>query len=114
QTAQIIHDAVEDISAVIKDIGNVEQSSDQQTDAINQIREGLSQISSVVQTNAATSEENSAASEEMSSQAMALRDEVAKFKLKEDTQHNMYINLDEETHEYSKEKEDDNFDISMF
>ncbi len=114
QTAQIIHDAVDDISEVIKDIGNVEQSSDQQTDAINQIREGLSQISSVVQTNAATSEENSAASEEMSSQAMALREEVAKFRLKRDTQHNVYINLDDETNEYSKEQNNDNFDISMF
>ncbi|WP_369283752.1 methyl-accepting chemotaxis protein [Oscillibacter sp. GMB15532] len=69
---------------VAESFGLIEQASMQQTDSIEQIRDGLNQISAVVQTNAATAEENSATSEEMSAQAVTLRQEVGRFKLKEE------------------------------
>jgi len=62
----------------------IEGASAQQTDSIEQIRDGLNQISAVVQTNAATAEENSATSEEMSAQAVSLRQEVGRFRFKEE------------------------------
>ena len=81
ETAQIVQDAVRNLAAIIEDIGQVEQASNQQSLSIGQIRQGLEQVSTVVQSNAATAEENSAISEEMSAQAAMLRQEVAKFKL---------------------------------
>ncbi|WP_312614165.1 methyl-accepting chemotaxis protein [Oscillibacter sp.] len=62
----------------------IEEASVQQTDSIEQIRDGLNQISAVVQTNAATAEENSATSEEMSAQAVSLRQEVGRFRFREE------------------------------
>lgn len=114
KTAVGLTNSAHEAMGAINLIDNIAQASLEQASAIVQVNEGVEQISAVVQTNAATAEENSAASEEMSSQAIALRDEVAKFRLKRDSQHNIYINLDDETHEYSNEKESDNFDISMF
>lgn len=88
QTAQILRDIGTSSTEVTESFGTIEQSIAEQTVAIEQIKEGLSQISSVVQTNAATAEENSATSEEMSAQALTLREEVGKFKLKgESTAH---------------------------
>ena len=81
ETAQIVQDAIRGLAAIIEDIGQVEQASNQQSLSIEQIRQGLEQVSTVVQSNAATAEENSAISEEMSAQAAMLRQEVAKFKL---------------------------------
>ncbi len=81
QTAQILQDVQEKTGLVIGSIVKIHQASSEQAGAIDQIRQGLSQVSIVVQTNAATAEENSATSEEMSAQAVALREEVGKFKL---------------------------------
>ncbi|MGI6154143.1 MAG: methyl-accepting chemotaxis protein [Christensenellaceae bacterium] len=81
EAAQIVQDAIRGLAAIIEDIGQVEQASNQQSLSIEQIRQGLEQVSTVVQSNAATAEENSAISEEMSAQAAMLRQEVAKFKL---------------------------------
>ncbi len=81
QTAQILKDVDAAARGATESFGKIEQSIAEQTGAIEQIREGLSQISSVVQTNAATAEENSATSEEMSAQAVALQQEVQKFRL---------------------------------
>ncbi len=81
QTAQILKDVSAVAQEATRSFGKIEQSIAEQTGAIEQIRDGLSQISSVVQTNAATAEENSATSEEMSAQAIALRQEVQKFRL---------------------------------
>ena len=69
---------------VAESFGLIEQASMQQTDSIEQIRDGLNQISAVVQTNAATAEENSATSEEMSAQAVTLRQEVGRFRFREE------------------------------
>ena len=81
ETAQILNNAIKEISLIVEDIGTVEQISIQQAMSIDQIRDGLAQVSNVVQSNAATAEENSAISEEMSAQAVMLSQEVSKFKL---------------------------------
>ncbi len=82
QTAQILLNIREKTKLVIESIIKIDGASSEQAAVIEQIKQGLNQVSSVVQTNAATAEENSATSEEMSAQAVALNDEVAKFKLR--------------------------------
>ncbi|MBM6723105.1 methyl-accepting chemotaxis protein [Pseudoflavonifractor phocaeensis] len=54
-----------------------------ETEAIHQVTEGTDQISSVVQTNSATAEESAAASEELSGQSHLLKELVAKFTLRD-------------------------------
>ncbi|HYH03478.1 MAG TPA: methyl-accepting chemotaxis protein, partial [Bacillota bacterium] len=56
--------------------------SNEQATGIAQINQGVLQVSQVVQTNSATSEESAAASEELSGQAVMLKEQVAKFKLR--------------------------------
>ncbi len=63
----------------------IESASLEQAHAMEEILGGLSQVSAVVQSNAAAAEESSASSEELEAQAQALRQEVAKFKLFEET-----------------------------
>ncbi len=60
----------------------VATSSDEQTKAIEQINQGIIQIADVVQSTSATAEETAAASEELSSQAVLLRRELSRFKIK--------------------------------
>ncbi|MGF7141865.1 methyl-accepting chemotaxis protein [Anaerotaenia torta] len=84
QTAQALQDTGVNAGKVTESFVRIEQASAEQTRAIEQIKEGIFQVSAVVQTNAATAEENSATSEEMSAQAAMLREEVGKFKLKDD------------------------------
>ena len=85
QTAQVLQDVGKSALKVTESFAKIEQASYEQTKAIEQIKQGIDQVSDVVQTNAATAEENSATSEEMSAQAVALREEVSKFKLYEET-----------------------------
>ncbi len=82
QTARILQDVGVKAGQVTESFGKIEASSKEQAGAIKQIRDGLGQVSDVVQTNAATAEENSATAEEMSAQALTLRQEVGKFKLR--------------------------------
>ena len=56
-----------------------------ETESIHQVTEGTDQISSVVQTNSATAEESAAASEELSSQSQLLKEQVARFTLRQDS-----------------------------
>ena len=81
EAAQTLQDVIGKALKADESIVNIERASNDQAQAITQVKQGLNQVSSVVQTNAATAEENSATSEEMSAQAVALREEVAKFKL---------------------------------
>ena len=84
----------------------VNRASNDQAVAIDQIKQGLTQVSAVVQTNAATAEENSATSEEMSAQAATLREEVGKFKLKNDNRTDglPFISLFKEPHRTNNSK----------
>lgn len=60
-----------------------------ETEAIHQVTEGTDQISSVVQTNSATAEESAAASEELSGQSHLLKELVAKFTLRDQSDFGM-------------------------
>ena len=60
------------------------EASRSQADMLGQIDQGIEQISTVVQSNSAASEETSAISEELSAQAIALREMVSAFKLREE------------------------------
>lgn len=82
KTAQILQKVEQQAKNANESITKIKQASVQQALSIEEIKQGLSQVSAVIQTNAATAEENSATSEEMSAQAVALREEVEKFKLK--------------------------------
>lgn len=84
QTAQVLQEVGMNAQKVTESFAKIEWASQEQARAIEQIKDGLNQVSAVVQTNAATAEENSATSEEMSAQAVTLRQEVGKFKLKDD------------------------------
>jgi methyl-accepting chemotaxis protein len=84
QTADILQEVGLKTDKANESIARIERASEEQADAIEQVKLGLMQVASVVQTNAATAEENSATSEEMSAQAAALREEVGKFRLRND------------------------------
>ena len=62
--------------------------------AVSQIATGIGQISAVVQTNSATAEESAAASEELAAQATFLKEQISKFKLKNEAYQPLYTSLD--------------------
>jgi methyl-accepting chemotaxis protein len=82
QTAASLAEIVEGINKSSDLIGEIADSSEQQSMAIGQINEGITQVSEVVQKNSATAEECAASAEELNAQANVLTDNVAKFKLK--------------------------------
>jgi methyl-accepting chemotaxis protein len=85
ETAGILKEIADKSILVEQVMEEIESASLEQAKAMEQILEGLSQVSAVVQSNAAAAEESSASSEELAAQAQALRQEVAKFKLFEES-----------------------------
>ncbi len=85
ETAGILKEIADKSILVERVMEEIESDSMEQAKAMVQILGGLSQVSAVVQSNAAAAEESSASSEELEAQAQALRQEVAKFKLFEET-----------------------------
>ncbi len=85
ETAGILKEIADKSILVERVMEEIESASLEQAKAMEQILGGLSQVSAVVQSNAAAAEESSASSEELEAQAQALRQEVAKFKLFEET-----------------------------
>lgn len=81
-TAEALNKIVDNITVVANIVGSIAAASNEQATGIAQINQGLMQVSSVVQTNSSTSEEGAAASEELSSQAVLLKEQVSRFKLK--------------------------------
>ena len=77
-----IEKTVELASHAISSMQQVAENSINQASAIEQLTTGIDQISAVVQTNSATSEESAAASEELSSQAVMMKQELQRFKLR--------------------------------
>ena len=73
---------VELASYAISSMQQVAENSINQASAIEQLTTGVDQISAVVQTNSATSEESAAASEELSSQAVMMKQEQQRPKLR--------------------------------
>lgn len=73
-------------SEAVSFMNQVAENIVSETESIHQVTEGTDQISSVVQTNSATAEESAAASEELSGQSHLLKDLVAKFALRKQTE----------------------------
>ena len=80
-TSESLNTIVKNASGVFEITSNISKASKEQTEAIEQISQGISLISQVVQSNSAVSEETAAASEELNTQAEALRQLVAYFKV---------------------------------
>lgn len=81
-TAEALNMIVEGVTQVSNLVGNIAIASNEQSSGIAQINQGILQVSEVVQTNSATAEESAAASEELSSQALLLKEQVARFVLR--------------------------------
>jgi len=63
-------------------VAEIAKSSGEQSTGIMQIKVGIDQVAQVIQQNTATAEESAASSAEMSGQSDALRQLIARFKLK--------------------------------
>ncbi|WP_379153380.1 methyl-accepting chemotaxis protein [Paenibacillus sp. sgz5001063] len=85
-TASALEQIVGDVSKVAEIISEITAASTEQAAGISQINQGVMQLSQVVQTNSATSEETAAASEELAGQAELMREQVSRFKLKQQPQ----------------------------
>lgn len=81
-TANAILEVVEGARSIYGLVEEISNASGEQAVAIGEINQGVEQVSVVVQSNSATSEESAAASEELSSQALLLKDRMARFQLK--------------------------------
>jgi methyl-accepting chemotaxis protein len=82
QTAISLGEIVSGINQSTTLIGEIAESSEEQSMAISQINEGISQVSEVVQKNSATAEECAASAEELNAQSTILAEHVAQFKLR--------------------------------
>lgn len=87
-TAEALDQTVTDLEGCIDQIAAIASACNQQATAVAQINQALNQVSQVVQTNSATSEQCASASEELSNQAVALRNMISKYKLKNVTGRN--------------------------
>ncbi|OKP95491.1 methyl-accepting chemotaxis protein [Paenibacillus sp. P46E] len=85
-TASALEQIVGDVSKVAEIISEITAASTEQAAGISQINQGVIQLSQVVQNNSATSEETAAASEELAGQAELMREQVTRFKLKQQPQ----------------------------
>ncbi|SHH80170.1 methyl-accepting chemotaxis protein [Clostridium grantii] len=84
-TANELVKIVKDITKATTLVGDISEASRQQSVGIEQVNLAIEQVAQVIQSNSATAEESAAASEELSGQAEFLKQEVAKFKLKNTT-----------------------------
>ncbi|MCL1975588.1 MAG: methyl-accepting chemotaxis protein [Firmicutes bacterium] len=81
-TANSLSEIVSGINESTQIVGDIAQSSEEQSAGIGQINSGIDQVAQVVQQNSATAEQSAAASEEMSGQADSLEQLIGQFKLK--------------------------------
>jgi methyl-accepting chemotaxis protein len=83
ETASALEGIVQSVAKAADLVGGIAAASNEQATAISQVDQAINQISQVVQTNSATAEESASASEELSSQAEIMKNNVAKFRLKQ-------------------------------
>ena len=81
-TAQALAQAAKGADEIVDSINHIAEAYQDQARRLSEISTGVDQIASVVQTNSATAEESAAASIELTTQASAMRDQVAQFRLK--------------------------------
>ena len=82
-TSEALDRIVEGVGEAVEIVGEIAGASNEQATAIAEIGEGILQVSHVTQTNTATAEESASASEEMTSQAKALAELAARFRLRD-------------------------------
>jgi methyl-accepting chemotaxis protein len=82
QTAISLGEIVNGINRSASLIGEIAESSEDQSIAINQINVAITQVSEVVQKNSATAEECAASAQELNAQSAILADHVAQFTLR--------------------------------
>ncbi|MFB9276026.1 methyl-accepting chemotaxis protein [Cohnella cellulosilytica] len=82
ETAAALNQIVDGVAQVATLVHEIATASNEQAIGISQVNQGIIQVSSVVQTNSATSEESAAASEELSGQAIMLKEQVSRFRLR--------------------------------
>jgi methyl-accepting chemotaxis protein len=82
ETAKALEGIVSGITKVTDLVGEIASASNEQSQGIEQINTGLGQIDQVTQSNTASAEESASAAEELSSQAVQLKQMLAKFTLK--------------------------------
>jgi len=85
RTAETINQVLSSMSTFAQAAAGSAEESRTQADMLKQIEAGIEQISSVVENNSANAEETSAVSEELSAQAESLKEMVARFRLRDDT-----------------------------
>lgn len=85
ETAVALNMIVEDVAKAASLVSDIAAASNEQATGIAQVTQGIAQVSQVVQTNSATSQESAAASAELSSQAELLKDQVNRFKIRENS-----------------------------
>ncbi|MFZ5976003.1 MAG: methyl-accepting chemotaxis protein [Bacillota bacterium] len=83
ETADALNEIVAGVVEAAHLVHNIAIASNEQLAAIAQVNQGIAQVSQVVKSNSATSEESAAASEELASQAEVLKEQIAKFRLRE-------------------------------
>ena len=85
KTAEALTEIVSSIGKVTDLVSEIAAASKEQAAGISQINTGLTQIEQVTQQNSSNSEQSAAAAEELSGQSIQLREQLSKFKLKEQT-----------------------------
>ena len=83
ETAKALKLIAESIDQITDKSEAIATASNEQATATSQIDQALMQVSQVVQTNSATSEQCAASSEELSGQAEGLKNELAKYRIKD-------------------------------
>ena len=124
-TAEALNGIVGGVAKAAELVGNIAAASNEQASAISQINQAINQVSQVVQTNSATAEESASASEELSSQAEVMRDNVSKFKLKQQANQGFRASAGVspevlraienmmEQKKYRQEKRDDKYEVAL-
>ena len=82
-TATSLGEIVAGINESTRIVGDIAQSSEEQSLGIEQVNSGIDQVAQVVQQNSATAEQSAAASQQMSGQADSLEQLISQFKLKD-------------------------------
>jgi methyl-accepting chemotaxis protein len=83
QTSQRLVDIADNIAKTNQLVGEIATASSGQAQGVAEINKGLNQIDQVTQQNTANAEETASASEQMNQQAIGLREQLRRFKLKQ-------------------------------
>ena len=82
-TAASLGNVMTGAKEIILDIAEISEKADVQFSSLEEVTAGIEQISNVVQNNAAIAEESAATSEELSAQAHMLKEQIARYAIKE-------------------------------